>query len=118
SSCGKGAQTLGTAAAARSAGLVQREAVPGTVSIVTKNPTRVGGADAASDAAAVARTVFPGLTPATRASAVALVDEHDWPAALASAALASAPLGAPLLYTNARALPAVSEQALAAVRPA
>jgi phenylpyruvate tautomerase PptA (4-oxalocrotonate tautomerase family) len=48
---------------------------------------------------------------------VVLVDEHDWPAALAASALASAPLGAPLLYSEGFNLPAVSSQALAAMHP-
>ena len=46
-----------------------------------------------------------------------LVDEHDWTGALAAAALASAPLGAPLLYADGDSLPAVSARALAAMRP-
>jgi hypothetical protein len=118
SGCGKGAAAPNAAAVARSAGLVYREAVPGAVSVVTKNTTRLGGADAASGAAAVARAVFPGLTAATRPNAVVLVDERDWPAALASSALASAPLGAPILYSDRAVLPAVSAQALRALRPA
>jgi hypothetical protein len=115
--CGKGVSTPNAAAVARSAGLVYREAVPGAVSVVTKNTTRLGGADAASGAAAVARAVFPGLTAATRPGAVVLADERDWPAALAASALASAPLGAPILYSDRAALPAVSAQALRALRP-
>ncbi|HSZ69320.1 MAG TPA: cell wall-binding repeat-containing protein [Solirubrobacteraceae bacterium] len=85
--------------------------------LATKNTTRLGGADAIADAAAVALTVDPGLTPATRPEAVALVDAHDWPAALAASALASAPLGAPLLYGEGDTLPALSGEALKALRP-
>jgi len=115
--CGKGGAAQNPSLVARSAGLVEHEAVPGAVSVVTKNTTRLGGSDAASDAAAVARAVFPGLTPATRPAAVVLVDERDWPAALASAALASAPLGAPILYSEGASVPAVSAQALQALNP-
>jgi hypothetical protein len=89
----------------------------GAISVATRNTTRLGGLDAATDAAAVARLVYPGLTTATRPAAVVLVDEHDWPAALAAAALASAPLRAPLLYSEGDALPAVSREALEAMRP-
>ena len=65
----------------------------------------------------MARAVYPGLTTATRPQAVVLVDDHDWPAALAASALAGAPLGAPLLYSEGATLPAVSRQALAAMKP-
>jgi hypothetical protein len=85
--------------------------------LATKNTTRLGGSDPATDAAAVARAVYPGLTVSTRPQAVVLVDEHDWPAALAASALASAPLGAPLLYSDGSTLPSVSSQALAAMHP-
>jgi hypothetical protein len=89
----------------------------GAGGLSTKNTTRLGGADPAIDAAAAARAVYPGLTASTRPQAVVLVDEHDWPAALAASALASAPLGAPLLYSDGSTLPAVSAEALAAMHP-
>jgi hypothetical protein len=89
----------------------------GAGGLSTKNTTRLGGADPATDAAAAARAVYPGLTVSTRPQAVVLVDEHDWPAALAASALASAPLGAPLLYSDGSTLPAVSSEALAAMHP-
>jgi hypothetical protein len=89
----------------------------GVVSVVTKNTTRLGGADPATDAAAVARAVYPGLTAATRPQAVVLVNERNWPASIAAAALASAPLGAPLLYADGNQLPEVTGQALKAMRP-
>jgi hypothetical protein len=89
----------------------------GAVSVVTRNTTRLGGADAATDAAAVARAVYPGLTTATRPQAVVLVNERDWPAALAASALAGAPTGAPVLYSDGNALPEVSRQTLQALQP-
>jgi hypothetical protein len=85
--------------------------------LATKNTTRLGGANPVADAAAVALATYPGLTPATRPQAVVLVDDHDWPAALAAAALASSPLRAPLLYSEGGSLPALSAQALAALKP-
>ncbi len=90
---------------------------PGAIAVVTKNTTRLGGVDAATDAAAVAQTVYPGLTPATRPQAVVLVDEGNWPAALAAAALASAPLGAPLLYAQGNELPPATVGALRTMNP-
>jgi hypothetical protein len=115
SSCGKGAHA-GAGARSGAAGLPAPEA-RGVAGISTKNTTRLGGADPADDAAAVARAIYPGLTPATRPQAVVIVDRSDWPAALAASSLASAPLAAPLLYADGDTLPEVSEQALRAMRP-
>ncbi|MGO9447381.1 MAG: hypothetical protein ACLP04_01845 [Solirubrobacteraceae bacterium] len=89
----------------------------GTAATATRNTTRLGGADAVDDAAAVSRAAYPGLTAATRPQAVVLVDAHDWPAALAASSLASAPLGVPLLYAEGGHLPQVSELALHALHP-
>jgi hypothetical protein len=112
--CGKGSQTPGTVGTEHSSPAPKAQ---GVVGIATKNTTRLGGADAAGDAAAVAQAVYPGFTPATRPQAVVLAGERDWPAALAASSLASAPLGAPLLYAEGDALPSVSELALEAMRP-
>jgi hypothetical protein len=90
---------------------------PGASAVATKNTTRLGGANPVADAAAVALATYPGLTPATRPQAVVLVDDRDWTAALAAAALAGAPLRAPLLYSEGASLPAPSAQALAALKP-
>jgi hypothetical protein len=98
-----------------------RELVPftpqGAVSVATRNTTRLGGPSPIEDAAAVARAVYPGLTPATRPQAVILVDERNWPAALAAASLASAPLNAPILYAHGDELPEVTAQTLKALKP-
>jgi hypothetical protein len=93
-------------------------AAQGAVSVVTRNTTRLGGANPASDAAAVARAAYPGLTPATRPQAVVLVDQSHWLAALAASVLSSAPTGAPILYSEGETLPAVSGQSLEAMHPA
>jgi hypothetical protein len=109
--CGKGAPSSSGNAGAPA------PARQGVVSVATKNTTRLGGADPATDAAAVARAVYPGLTAATRPQAVVLVNERNWPASIAAAALAGAPLGAPLLYADGDRLPDVTVQALKAMRP-
>jgi hypothetical protein len=93
------------------------EAAQGAVGVVTRNTTRLGGADVATDAAAVARAVYPGLTAATRPEAVVLVNEHDWLPALAASVLSSAPTGAPILFSEGNTLPAVSRQTLEALHP-
>jgi hypothetical protein len=112
--CGKG---HGSHTAGSSEGALSAPVAHGVPGISTKNTTRLGGADAASDAAAVAEAIYPGLTPATRPQAVVLVNKRNWYGALAASTLASAPLGAPLLYADGDKLPEVSEQALRAMRP-
>ncbi len=111
--CGKSAPLP----AGSSGAPIAQVSTQGAGGLATKNTTRLGGSDPATDAAAVARAVYPGLTVSTRPQAVVLADEHDWPAALAASALASAPLGAPLLYSEGSTLPSVSSQTLAAMRP-
>ena len=86
SACGKG----GAPEALSGGGPIKKlapVAAQGALSVATRNTTRVGGADAAADAAGVARTAYPGLTPATRPQAVVVVNAEDWPAALAHFAI-------------------------------
>ncbi len=86
----------------------------------TKNTTRVGGADAVADAAAVARAVYPGGGAggtASRPRAVVLADQNAWQAGLAASVLMSDPLRAPLLLTDGGDLPAASKEALDALAP-
>jgi hypothetical protein len=87
------------------------------VATVTRNTTRLGGSAPAVDAAAVAETTYPGLTPATRPPAVALADGADWPSALAASVLMSGPLRAPVLLSTQKALPAVSGSAFQDMAP-
>jgi hypothetical protein len=116
SGCGKGHGSAGASSNGSGAALAP-PAAHGVVGVSTKNTTRLGGVDPVSDAAAVAEAVYPGLTPATRPQVVVLVNEHNWSAALAASVLASAPLGAPLLYADGDKLPEASAQALRAMRP-
>jgi hypothetical protein len=111
--CGKSAPMSSSA----SSGPIAQVSAAGAGGLSTKNTTRLGGANPVIDAAAVARAVYPGLTAGSRPRAVVLVDDRDWPAALIASTLASAPLGAPLLYSEGSTLPAVSSQALAAMHP-
>ncbi|MFZ1924576.1 MAG: hypothetical protein WAU42_00380 [Solirubrobacteraceae bacterium] len=83
----------------------------------TTNTTRLGGSTPVVDAAAVALAAYPGLTPATRPPLVVMVDDNDWPAALASSVLAGLPLRAPLLYSEGTTLPQPTGMALQAMRP-
>ena len=89
----------------------------GFPAFATKNTTRVGGADSVANAAAVARAVYPGVEPASRPKAVALVGSEDWRAGVAAAALAAEPVGAPILLSEGRDLPAATREALDALSP-
>jgi hypothetical protein len=114
SGCGK---TLSQQAAERGSGPVAAVGTRGAGGLSTKNTTRLGGSGSAIDAAAVAVAVYPGLTAATRPQAVVLVDERDWPGALAASTLAGSPLHAPLLYSDGGTLAGASAQALQTMRP-
>ncbi|HYM44712.1 MAG TPA: hypothetical protein VES65_00935 [Solirubrobacteraceae bacterium] len=113
--CGKAAPEQQSGAGVET--VVVKIGAAGTAATATRNTTRLGGADAVADAAAVARAAYPGLTADTRPQAVVLADTGDWPAALAASALASAPLGAPLLYAEGQKLGQASVRALHALRP-
>ncbi|MHB1809122.1 MAG: cell wall-binding repeat-containing protein [Solirubrobacteraceae bacterium] len=120
--CGKGARTTNGSSAAPAAASTasgsrarSRSALP--AASVTANTTRLAGEGAIQDAAAVAETVYPGLTRGTRPDAVVLVEAADWPAALAASPLAGAPLHAPILYGARHGVPAATAAALATVRP-
>ncbi len=83
----------------------------------TNNTTRIGGADPAANAAAVALAVFPATKPSQRPRQVILVDEENWAGAIAAGALMAPPVKAPVLYSSGGSLPAATEQALAALDP-
>jgi hypothetical protein len=113
--CGKGgSEQLSSGGPGRQLAPV---AAQGAVSVATRNTTRLGGAEVAADAAAVARAVYPGLTVATRPLVAVLVNERDWLPALAASVLASAPTGAPILFSEGDTLPTVTRQTLEAMRP-
>jgi hypothetical protein len=83
----------------------------------TNNTTRIGGSDPATNAAGAALAVFPATTAAQRPAAVTLVSEEDWAGAIAAAVLMAAPVRAPILFSASDEMPAVSEEALAALDP-
>jgi hypothetical protein len=114
SGCGK---TLSRQALENGSGPVAAVSGHGARGLSTKNTTRLGGSGSAVDAAAVAVAVYPGLTLATRPQAVGLVDDADWPAALAASTLAGRPLHMPLLYSDRGILPQATTQALLTMKP-
>jgi hypothetical protein len=95
----------------------QAAAKLGFPSSATRNTVRVGGADAAADAAGVASALYPATGSSDRPTAVVLVDDNDWQSAIAAAVLAGPPIGAPLLLSNGGDLPSVTQQTLDDLQP-
>jgi hypothetical protein len=89
----------------------------GFPSSATRNTVRVGGSDAAADAAGVASALFPATGDSDRPTAVVLVDGDDWQSAIAASVLAGPPTGAPLLLSDGDELPAVTEDTLERLAP-
>jgi hypothetical protein len=83
----------------------------------TKNTTRVGGADPVADAAAVAQAVYPSRSTDTRPHAVVLVDQDDWRASIAASVLGSAPVRAPVLFSESDSVPEATADALDKLKP-
>ena len=59
----------------------------------------------------------PRPTTAQRPAAVTLVDEDDWPGAIAASVLMAAPVRAPILISDADGIPDVTSEALAELDP-
>lgn len=89
----------------------------GYPAFATANTTRVGGPDPASNAAGVALATYPSAEPAQQPPAVTLVDAGDWRSAIAASVLMAAPLGAPVLVSEADDMPEPTTQALDALDP-
>jgi hypothetical protein len=90
---------------------------PGLRSSATRNTVRVGGSDAAADAAGVAGALFPATGTTDRPTAVALVDQDDWQSGIAASVLAGPPIGAPILLSDGDKLPAVTTETLERLAP-
>ena len=89
----------------------------GFPSTATRNTVRVGGSDAAADAAGVAGALYPATGDSDRPTAVVLVDQDDWATAVAAAVLVGRPIGAPILLTDGSDLPAVTKDVLDRLKP-
>jgi hypothetical protein len=83
----------------------------------TRNTIRVGGGDAASDAAGVASAVYPATGTKSKPTAVVLVDQASWQDAISASVLAGPPIGAPILLTSGGDLPAVTKDTLDRLQP-
>ncbi len=89
----------------------------GFPSTATRNTVRVGGSDAASDAAGVASALYPSTGDSDRPTAVVLVDQDDWVSGIAAAVLSGRPIGAPILLTDGSELPSVTQDVLDRLKP-
>jgi hypothetical protein len=89
----------------------------GFPSTATRNTVRVGGSDAAADAAGVAGALYPATGDADRPTAVVLVDQDDWVTGIAASVLSGRPIGAPILMTDGNMLPPVTEDLLNRLDP-
>src|SRR5918997_359021 len=89
----------------------------GFPSTATRNTIRVGGSDAAADAAGVAGALYPATGDADKPTAVVLVEQDDWVTAIAASVLTGRPIGAPILLADGDELPAVSQDVLERLDP-
>jgi putative cell wall-binding protein len=89
----------------------------GFPSTATRNTVRVGGSDAASDAAGVASALYPATGDADRPTAIVLVDQDDWATAISASVLVGRPIGAPIMLTDGGTLPAVTKDVLDRLKP-
>jgi hypothetical protein len=89
----------------------------GYPAFATKNTTRIGGSEAAADAAGAALAVFPSATAAQSPAAVTIVDEAEWPGAIAASVLMSFPVRAPVLVSSADGIPDITSEALDELDP-
>lgn len=85
--------------------------------LVTKNTTRVAGADPIADAAAVALAVYPSSGSGTHPPAVVIAPTDNWQAAIASSVLMSGPVRAPILLSPSSSLPSTTVTTLAQLAP-
>jgi hypothetical protein len=89
----------------------------GFPSTATRNTVRVGGSDAAADAAGVASALYPATADSDRPTAVVLADQDDWVSGIAAAVLSGRPIGAPILLTDGSDLPSVTQDVLDRLQP-
>ena len=83
----------------------------------TKDTTRVGGADAAADAAGAALAVYPSSGGVRGPDAVSLVPSSKWQVGIAAASLVAPPVGAPILISDTSAVPQATTDALRTLVP-
>ncbi len=85
--------------------------------VATRNTTRIGGPDPASDAAAAALATHPPAAQAQPTEAAVLVEDESPYAGIAASVLAGPPVRAPILIGGSGGLPAPTADALAKLQP-
>jgi hypothetical protein len=85
--------------------------------VATRNTTRVGGDDPATDAAAIALATHPPSPSAEPVEAAILVGADDWQAGVAASVLAGPPVRAAILVGEVNGVPDVTADALAKLGP-
>ena len=85
--------------------------------LATRNTTRVAGADPTANAAGVALASYPSAGGVPGPPAVVLAPSDSWQQALAATPLTADPINAPVLLATADEVPALTEDALAALAP-
>jgi hypothetical protein len=89
----------------------------GFPSAATRNTVRIGGDDAAGDAAGVANAAYPATSDSNRPNAVVLVTEDDWQGAVSAAVLSAKPIAAPILISGDGDLADVTSDTLERLEP-
>jgi hypothetical protein len=89
----------------------------GFPSFATQNTTRIGGADPAADAAGVALATYPSTGGVEGPAAISIVGSSDWQGAVAASSLAAAPIGAPILVSDAGGVPKLTLEAIRGLAP-
>jgi hypothetical protein len=118
-----GEPTTTTTTAAAAPPVIVHEQAPeqaqdlGFPAFATNNTTRVSGDDPIANAAGVALAVYPSGAAGERPAAVSLVDSRDWAGGIAAASLAGPPVGAPILLTEGKQTPQLTEDALSELAP-
>jgi hypothetical protein len=83
----------------------------------TTNTIRVGGGDPTTTVAGVVAAVFPSTDDRNRPAAIALVDKDDWQGAIAASVLMGRPTQIPVLLSDGKDLPPVSDDTLKRLDP-
>jgi hypothetical protein len=115
--CGQDDQVASKPELARKGDQSQAAKSLGFPGFATKNTTRVGGADAIADAAAVALAVYPGGLSSARPPAVTVVGDSDWQGGIAGAVFMSNPVRAPVLLSAGDSVPAATRDAVSELKP-
>jgi hypothetical protein len=117
SGCTLGDQGIGKTSLSSSSSVEDFSRGSGSPALTTRNTIRIPGSDPAANAAAAAITVYPSSSSFTRPTAVSVVNEGDWRAAIAMSVLSASPLNAPMLLSGTDEIPDVTDSAMKALSP-